>query len=98
MCLLIYLGISIEDSKEEIQKLWINEVTKNKIPRTLSTDYIQNIEGTKISHIAYYFDALPIRGIVVYLRQKKYDVLTLEKDFLNDLIFKNLTTQLNSQH
>lgn len=82
---------------EEIQKLWINEFTKNKVSMTLSTEYIQNREGTKISHIAYYFDDLPIRGIVVYLRQKKYNVLALEKDFLNDLIFQNLTKQLKEK-
>jgi len=83
---------------EEIQKLCINKFTKNKVSRTLNTEYILNIEGTKVSHISYYFDDLPIRGIIVYLRQKKYDILTLEKDFLNDLIFQNLTTQLNIQH
>lgn len=92
-----YLGRTKLYSKE-ISKLWIDDFTKNKIRITLHTGDIQNIEGTKISHIAYYFDDLPTKGIIVYLRQKRYDVLMLEKDFLNDLIFQNLTTQLNSQH
>jgi hypothetical protein len=76
---------------QEIKKLWINQFTKNKVSIALSTDYIQNMEGTKISHIAYYFDDLPIKGIIVYLKQKKHTILALEKDFLNDLIFQNLT-------
>ncbi|MFK7750005.1 MAG: hypothetical protein AB8B65_16545 [Kordia sp.] len=83
---------------EEIEKLWINKLTKNKVSILLSTEGIQSYKGTKVSHISYYFDDLPTRGIIVYLKQKKYNVLALEKDFLNDLILKNLTEQLNSQH
>ena len=81
--------------EKEIRKLWINEFTKNKIAIILSTDYIENREGIKISHISYYFDDLPTNGIIVYLRQKKYNVLSLEKDFLNDLMFLNLTREKN---
>ncbi|AXG71617.1 gliding motility-associated protein GldM [Kordia sp. SMS9] len=83
---------------EKIQKLWDNEFTKNKVILQLNTDHIQNRKGTKISHISYYFEDLPTKGIIVYLKQKKYNVLLLEKDFLNDLIFQNLTTQPNSKN
>ncbi|WP_298420358.1 hypothetical protein [uncultured Kordia sp.] len=82
---------------QEIKKLWVNDLTMNKVSTILNTDYIQNSEGAKISHVAYYFNDLPTKGIIVYLKQKKYNILSLENDFLNDLIFQNLTASINSK-
>ena len=74
--------------ENELLKLANNNQTKNRIRAKAGAYSVIAINGYKAKHLDYYFDDLPHKGIVTYLKFRQQSILELEKDFLNEILIK----------
>ncbi|WP_160289475.1 hypothetical protein [Psychroserpens mesophilus] len=74
--------------EKELLKLANNNQTKNRIRAKAGAYSVIAINGYEAKHLDYYFDDLPHKGIVTYLKFRQQSILELEKDFLNEILIK----------
>ena len=74
--------------ESEILKLVQNNQTKNQVRAKVGAYSVITLDGYEVKHLDYYFDDLPHKGIVTYLKFRRQGILELEKDFLNNFLIK----------
>jgi len=77
-----------ESYENEILKLASDNQMKNRIRSKAGAYSVIAIDGYEVKHLDYYFDDLPHKGIVTYLKFRRQGILELEKDFLNEILIK----------